>query len=393
MMTVTFPFSRRRCEHRSILLLCAVLVAACGRSPLRSEEPRAARESTRSQESLRTRSATPGRLDPLASSFDSGRYGTLHALVVFEQGGLVFERYARGFDGRLPHTMQSVTKSITALLVGIAIDRGDIPGVHSLLRDLLPKSRLRGIPPSVYGAIRLEDLLTMRAGLEWEEHAVPYGSSDNHLGEMYRRSSDWIGFVLNRPLEHRPGTRFRYNSGAALVLGAVLEAATGTDVEELAGRALFEPLGISTQQWRYSSPRGLAHTGGGLYLAPLDLARIGLLLLNGGEWDGEPVVSRRWIEESVRPRVREVGTVAGHRVAYGYLWWILPEQGERGGGTHRPEVWFARGAEGQFLFVVPRRELVVVVTGGSRGAEETAPVELLVEEILPALQKPAGESA
>lgn len=298
---------------------------------------------------------------------------------------MAFERYGPGHGGDRPHTMQSVTKSIASLLVGIAIDRGELPGLDATVHDLLPAARLEGVDPAVSRAIRLEDLLTMRSGLAWEETGKPRGSPENDLSEMYRRSRDWIRYVLDRPLSHRPGTTYRYNSGGTLVLGAILESTTGRSVEELAREELFEPLGIASQRWHFTSPRGLAHTGGGLYLAPRDLAKVGRLLLQEGVWGGTRLVSSIWIDASVRSRVPAVTTIAGHEVDYGYLWWVLPPGPGRDGAAW-PKVVFARGAEGQFLFVVPAHDLVVVATGQTYGPGENAPLELLLDRILPAFE-------
>jgi CubicO group peptidase (beta-lactamase class C family) len=165
-------------------------------------------------------------------------------------------------------------------------------------------------------------------------------------------SHDWIEFTIHRPMAHAPGAVFRYNSGATQLLAHIFKVATGTDIEEYAARHVFAPLGIRDYFWK-RTPAGLVDTEGGLYLRPRDLAVIGRLFLQRGEWMGTRIVTPEWVSESVAPAT----TAAADGTKYGFKWWLYPY------GRDNRLVWGANGFGGQRLFVIPEHEVVIVLTG------------------------------
>ncbi len=254
------------------------------------------------------------------------------------------------YQGTRLHTLQSVTKSITSICVGIAMDEGRIPGgveapamsFFSQYEPDLSDPRRR--------AMTLQDLLTMRSGIAWDE-SISYEDPANSCIQL-ESSQDWVRYVLAQPMSEDPGTRFNYNSGASVLIGKIVRVATGRRIDEYAAERLFKPLGITEWFWK-ETPCGEIDTEGGLYLAPRDLARIAQLFLQKGTWRGRRVVSESWVEESVEPHVT-LGSAPGRPdSAYGYQWWVAAEDG-------RAVAYQGSGYGGQFPIVIPDLDLVVV---------------------------------
>ena len=268
----------------------------------------------------------PARLTAAANRIRRGDLGATHSLLVVRRGRLVVEEYFQGSGPDDVHTQQSVTKSVTSLLVGAAVDRGLIRSEGERVLDFFPEhADLRGADAR-RDAMTLADLLTMRTGLAWSEE--PYEGSDlQHLNDS---RGDWVRFVLDRPMREAPGTRWQYNSGGTIVLAGAPRRAAG-NVVEFARRALFEPLGIRGERWVLSPYDGLPHTGGGLQLRARDMARLGELVLRDGRAGERQVISAEWMRDSAR---RAAGPIAWPRpVHYGRLWWLFPA---RGGGRQGP---------------------------------------------------------
>lgn len=236
-------------------------------------------------------------------------------------------------------------------LIGIAIRRGEIAGVDigilQFCGDYLP-----GNADPRWRAVTLRNLLTMTAGIEWDETSVPYTDPKNSCAAM-ERSDDWIGFVLNQPMRSAPGRHFEYNSGVTMLLAQVLVDATGRSLEDYAAAHLFGPLGIDRFYWK-KSPTGLNDAEGGLYLSAGDLARFGYLYANDGAWNGRRILADGWVADSIKPDT----LVPGWDGRYGYQWWLLPYPDS---GDFR--AYAAIGFGGQRLLVVPERALIAVFTG------------------------------
>jgi CubicO group peptidase (beta-lactamase class C family) len=261
------------------------------------------------------------------------------------------------------HSMQSVSKSVTSALIGIAIARGDIPSLDVNVMPYFSEFKVDADPRR--DRMTLRHLLSMTAGIKWDEWSSPYsdGNTANNCAQM-EAAEDWIQYVLDQPMATEPGTTFVYNSGATVLLSYILQKATGRPADEYAKKHLFSRLAIE-YQWK-RTPKGLSDTEGGLYLRPLDLAKLGYLYLHDGIWDGSGIVSSEWVKESTRAHT-DVPGGAG----YGYLWWIMPHKlnvgSYRTGGPRvvvpHYEAFAANGYGGQQLIVVPRLDLITVFTG------------------------------
>ena len=287
----------------------------------------------------------------LESALTAQEYDRLSALLVLAEGRTVYERYfERYFRSRpaQPHHVSSVTATIVGTLVGIAIGEGLIEGVDQTLGELLPE-HARDMSRAVSHAT-LEQVLTHMAGLSAETPVDGVGEAD-----------DWIAAVLSAPAQ-APGQGFLWSDGGAHLLSAILVEATGMPVLRYARTRLFDPLGIDStptpgdadrvgrlegQGFAWAvDPQGVQIGGYGLRLSAQDMARVGLLYLQGGRWQGRQVIPRRWVKEATRTHV-EVSSVDG----YGYQWWTST--------TYDHEPFFYSASGSQMLLVVPSRDLVV----------------------------------
>ena len=343
-------------------------------------------------------------IDALVSDVESGEYGLLDHFLLIRNGYVVADHHfehdyaeiAREYDQenhqynydhpawhpyynatRL-HSLQSVTKSVLSAGVGIAIDKGKIEGVE---HPVLPFFSAYEFDDSDERkqAITLQDLLTMRSGIQWGTDAA-YGTGQ-HSTDLLEASEQWIQVVLDQPMDAQPGSRFEYNDGVSVLIGKVLREATGKRADQWVEENLFEPIGINEYYWKIT-PDGEADTEGGLYLCPHDLARIGLLFLRQGRWQGQQIISPEWIQESTSPQIPDIAPDnPDFNQGYGYQWWIMDQD------EGRTKIYSASGYGGQFLQVVPEKNVVVVfnawnIHGGQQMSAQTA----LMQRILPAVE-------
>ncbi len=342
-----------------------------------SEAPEPADDWPRAEPAARGLNPKP--LEELVRWIRAGeRFPDLHSLLIVRHGDLVLEEYFHGWDADSLHTLQSVTKSFTSALVGIAIEQGAFRGVEEKVLDFFPEVKSIENLDARKRTMRLEDLLTMRSGTDYHEG---HGPSDTPHDQLNHLPRGWDRFYLNRPMVQPPGTHFQYDSGGVILLSSMLKNRTGMHADAFAERHLFEPLGISRKRW-FRNLEGHPHTGGGLDLLPRDMARFGLLYLRGGRWGDRQVVPADWVARSIR---RQVAWDRDHSVGYGYLWWILEPDPE---GAGKRDIYAAMGYRGQYIFVVPEHDMVVVVTGGARSRQGQArPIEMLYSHILPAVKR------
>jgi CubicO group peptidase (beta-lactamase class C family) len=306
-------------------------------------------------------------------------YLNIHSVLIIKDGVLVLDEYFAGasynrsytrFDKDSLHSLHSVTKSYTSALVGIAMDQGHIASVDDKISTYLPEYA-DVFEGSERDSIRIKHLLAMTAGLYWDEWTYPYDDIRNtHVALAL--SSDPVRYALELPIVAPPGTVFQYNSGISITLGRIVHNATGLTTDAFAEQYLFGPLGITDYYW-YSYPDGTFQTGGGLWLRPRDMAKFGLLYLNGGRWGEEQVVSESWVDESVQQHAPGVG--------YGYQWWL----GYYGVGGQVIEGYSARGRGGQYIFVLPGANLVVVFTGWNDNELANQAHDMLRDYVLAAL--------
>jgi CubicO group peptidase (beta-lactamase class C family) len=278
--------------------------------------------------------------------------------------------YLKGSD---LHTLQSATKTVTSVVYGVAITRGDFKAsLDTPALQYFKESSVRNVDDRKR-RMTLRDVLTMSAGLDWNEE-LPYDDPGNTAIAM-EAADDWVRYVIDRPMAHEPGTVFAYSSGVSELLAYIFLAETGQDIERYAEAHLFGPLGIKSHHWK-RTPKGLVDTEGGLYLRAEDLAKIGLLYLHNGSWDGKVIIAPDWITQSLQARFD-----VGPRWKYGYQWWLRPHE-----SSTRMD-FAARGFGGQLLFVAPQQDIVLVVNGwqilGDRSKEPA-----ILDQVLAAVRSP-----
>jgi len=375
---------KRVCSLRQSAITVAVIAIFVGGLPLNI----VAQDSTQYWPTGAWRTTSPdtqglarNRLKKLIKRIRKNRIRDLHSLLIVRNGYLITEEYFNGSGPDDVHTLQSDTKSVTSLLIGIALQQGKIGSVHDQVLDYFPEyPRIKHLDERK-AAMTLQDLLTMRTGLDWSED--PYAGSP--LEQLNTCGCDWPRLVLNWPMREMPGTRFEYNSGGVILLGGIIRNVAGTSVDDFARQYLFAPLGITEAWWYQGLPAGLPHTGGGLNLRARDMAKLGYLVLRKGRWDNQQVVAEAWLEESFQHAVRRPRTFASHTVDYGYLWWLLPLDGIGTSVEPDADIYTAAGARDQWIFVIPKYDMVVVVTGNT-SSTFAQPVDFLYTDILPAVQ-------
>jgi CubicO group peptidase (beta-lactamase class C family) len=222
----------------------------------------------------------------------------------------------------------------------------------------------------------------MRSGIDFYEN--PYPGSPLELLNTSR--GDWVRIALEQPFNAEPGALWQYNSGGVIALGATVASATGTPFHAYARDRLFSPLGASGPYWVVSSYDATVHTGGGLYLRAIDLAKVGYLVLKQGRWNGRQLVSSAWLARSTAPVTPRASRFGGVPVDYGYLWWIAAIDPALSTANLDDRVIIASGNMNQFLFVVPALDLVVVNTGATNDSFG-ATVDFVVRELIPALSR------
>jgi len=378
-----------------LLLPLAALVAGCSASPStpgNSPEELPWPVSTPAQEGIE-----PLVIDSIHRDISGGLYGLVDRFLVIRNSKIVADyTYEQDYDSVMVqydttnyqynydhtawhpyyrntdlHTMQSVTKSVTSLLFGIAVDEGLIPDVNAPAMPYFSGYEV-DLGDERKQAITLEDLLTMRSGIEWNEES--YDEADNSCILM-EDSDDWMRFVLGHPMDTLPGHVFEYNSGASVLLGKIVREGTGQRIDQWAEEKLFGPLDID-YYWKIT-PQGEVDTEGGLYLSTYDLAKIGHLMMNEGEWKGQQIVSREWVAQSVRPSVR-----FDDRRGYGYQWWVPRHT------NGQTRIFAGNGYGGQFLMVVPEQDLIVVFNGWQHHERpEKSTWRALEDRILPGVDR------
>ena len=290
-------------------------------------------------------------LEELFQNIVDGKYQGLDAVLIAYNGQLVLEEYFHFGKPDRVHSLQSVTKSLTSLLFGVAYDEGILNNLEVPVHDFFPEYRDSSQANTWSASLR--HVLMMSAALEWNEMDIPYSDPSNDAVQM-NNSHDMFSYVLSkdRKTGEQPGEKFYYNSGLSILLGGVLKNATGMTADHYAEKTLFRKLGINDYQW--ISLNGKLHTGGGLFLRARDLLKIGQLVLDKGRWKEEQVISKSWIEESTdhHLKIEEPQDTLG----CGYQWW----RNELKVKDKSYQAIYASGYGGQFLWIVPELDLVVV---------------------------------
>lgn len=321
-------------------------------------------------------------IENLVRDARKGDLGKLHSVLVVKDGALVVEEYFRGANRDHCQLMASVTKSLVSILVGMSLQRNPQHSVDTPLVDFFPQYADE-MDRQGNSAITLAHALTMTAGLDWDEYTYPHPDSRNPNTQMYGQA-DPKRFILGRKRIHPPGETWAYNGGLSVIAGATVRGMTGYSIDKFAELHLFAPLGIDRYHW-FKHADGTVYSNGDLLLMPRDLAKIGLFVLNQGQWRGRQIVARRWIAASTRRL-----TTAQGDLGYGYFWWL----GSAIRSGRRIGIVFGSGTGGQRLFIVPELNMVVVVTAQVFGNRDgpLAAIAVLADYVIPAALPSPGQA-
>jgi len=283
----------------------------------------------------------------------------IDSVLVVHNGYIVTEKYYRPYKQDTMHDVYSITKSVVSALIGIAIQTGYIDSVDDLVLDFYPERTFEN-DDALKRSITLEHLLTMSSGLEWD------------WDEMVS-TRDWVQYTLDQLIVSEPGTEFYYSSGSAHVLSAIIQEASGMNTHDFAQLYLFDPLGISDVRWK-TDLDGIPKGGWGMAMKPRDMAKFGYLYLNQGQWDGRQIIPAEWIKASTQRHIQVPEPLEPWDLYMGYLWWL-----------HEDGPYAAHGTKGQFIYVIPESDLVVVFTADITDAKYPQPQLLIRDYIIPAV--------
>lgn len=318
-------------------------------------------------------------LTKMESMISKDSFPNTHSVLVSKKGKIVYENYFDGYNATIPHDMRSASKSISSAIVGVAKDQSLFRSLDQSIFDFLPEKYQR-YKDSLKSKIDLKSLLTMSSGLDAIDYGINANPESPAVEDNYQMTSDWIKTILSAPMIHKPNTHANYGSANPFLLGVAMDSVVTEPLELFIDKNLFQKLKISNyiiQTDRVGRP----YFGGGMYLTPRGMMKFGELYRNNGKWKEEQILSAKWVKNSLK-NYRVLENTADKN-EYGYLWWHHTYQFN--GRTFKSNE--ARGAGGQYIFIIPKLETVVVITSGNYRNGKTQQPELIFEKyILPYLK-------
>lgn len=363
-------------KMRIILIIASGLLSACGggsseqhqtQSPGRVIQWQASSGNGWQSSTAQAEAFNPAALD---QAFQQAQHlPSLYAMLVVRNGLLIGEAYYSGKNAADLLQTRSITKTVMMLLIGKAISQGHIQSVEQPISAFLDADYPNLLTDKA--EIRLRHLLTMTSGIQWDESTTT-GYNDWVL------SADPSRYVLQRALSSAPGTRFTYNSGASHLLSVILQKATGLSAADYARRELFTPLGIQNFDWELLAD-GYINGAAGLTINARDLAKLGLLLQQGGRWQQQQLIPANWLQLAASPHVSARNQLSSVDLShYGYLWWL----GQAGPYTLQ----LAWGFGGQFVLTIPEKNLTLVMlqnhSSGTSVQQQNQGMQLLIQQVL-----------
>ncbi len=298
-------------------------------------------------------------------------FGRLESFLLFKDQNLILEEYFYGYDRTQLHHIHSCTKSVTSLLLGIALDRHQMMNVDQAVFNFFPQFDSLKTPEKE--KITLKHVLTMTSGLPEDDDFEVHNP-----GELAKQ-------ILSLPLESTPGEKFKYNNNCTNLLGGIIYTLEKKQVDEFAKEVLFNKLGISEFSWEKEDGALRCHSE--LHMKPRDMAKIGLLVLQNGSWNGEQIVPKEWIAKSTKPYVAE-----SEFFDYGYQWWYRSKKNRSWwenpvhGSKNEHDMFLALGYGGQYIMVIRDLNMVIVTTSSDYNEDNGMAhqkVPMVIEEVVP----------
>lgn len=330
-------------------------------------------------------------IDSMETAIKSGLYPNIHSVLISKDNKIVYENYFEGEDELWGqklglkehhkdslHDVRSVSKSVVATCVGIAIEQGKISSVEQNIFDFFPEYEDYNV--GMRSELKIKHLLNMSSGMAWNEN-VPYDDPENSEIQM-TSSDDPIGFVLSREIISSPGEVWEYNGGTTQLLAAIIKKVSGLNIHEFAKKHLFTPLGIEQSEWVFYPDTDLPAAASGLRLRSRDMLKLGMLYSNKGRWKNTRILPEDWIAASTTAHIR----FGRNNVGYGYQFWILSANSILENQSH--EIAAAFGNGGQRIYLDNTHRLIVVITAGNynKWTIKRDSEALLADFIYPALE-------
>ncbi|OXA70303.1 hypothetical protein B0A67_16045 [Flavobacterium aquidurense] len=322
-------------------------------------------------------------LQQMTDSIAGNYYPGVHSVLISKDKELVYEQYFNGYKRDSLHDSRSSFKSITSLLVGIAIDKGFIKDVNQKVYEFFPeypslkKDKLKKL-------LTIKNLLEMKSGFDCEEF-----NDTKDCEEEMSSSKNWVAYSLNLPMKDKPGEVWSYTSVDPVILSGIISKATNMSIMDFAKKYLFDPLGISSYRWTVD-PSGNGMTGGSFYIRPIDMLKIGQLVKNKGVWERKQIISKKWISQStvcdiaipdfsfMKSSRSKIGV--SQPAYYGYYWYRETIKTK----DLQQNLLFASGNGGQYIFIIESLNLTVVFTQGNYGSFKAKQAfEIMAKYILP----------
>ncbi|WP_082106823.1 serine hydrolase domain-containing protein [Kordia zhangzhouensis] len=300
-----------------------------------------------------------------------------HSVLISKKGKIVYENYFDGYNANITHDMRSASKSISSTIVGIAKDKSLFTSVEQSIFEFLP-NKYQILKDSLKSEIDIQSLLTMSSGLDADDYTRERKSAASE--NNYQPTRDWTETILKAKMINEPNTEANYGTANPFLLGVAMDSVVSEPLELFMDKYLFQKLEISNYIIQ-TDLKGKPYFGGGMYLTPRDMLKFGELYLNQGKWRCKRILSKKWVEDSFK-NYRNLDNVPDKN-GYGYLWWHHKYQVN----GKRIESIEARGAGGQYIFVIPSLKIVVVITSGNyKNGKTQQPEKIFEEYILPFLE-------
>ncbi|WP_254560955.1 serine hydrolase domain-containing protein [Dyadobacter diqingensis] len=323
-------------------------------------------------------------LDSITITGNNGTYPNIDGVAITQRGKLIFETYFHGLSKDSLHDSRSSLKSVTGILLGIAIEKGFIKSLQEKVYTFFPEYKPYENWNILKDSMTIEHLVAMKSGFDCEEWDGSKDCEDDMENER-----DWIKFCLDLPLKNKPGTHWDYTSINTMLLGGVIAHASHMTVSDFADKYLFKPLGITKYRWT-KDPVGHEMTAGSFYISPRDMNKIGQLILNGGVFNDKRLVPQKWVEVMTEKHLK-IENFSNVRISknkaaipqptyYGYAWYNEEVRTEK----FKHNIVFASGNGGQYIMVIKDLDLVVTFTGNSYNSSRSKlPFDLMIKYILP----------
>ena len=315
-------------------------------------------------------------LHKMEDAINSNALENTHSVLIAKKGKLIYENYFSGYNSTTPHDMRSASKSISSAIIGILIDKKLIADENQKLYDFLPEE-YHTTTDTLKKQITIHSLLTMSSGLD----AIDFGIKRESYAteDKYQQQKDITKYILEAPMLYQPNLHSNYGSANPYLLGVIANSVVSEPLELFMDKALFQKLGISNYIIQ-SDGHGVPYFGGGMYLKPRDMLKFGQLYLDNGKWNNDRIVSEQWVKKSFKDY--HILENTNDKNGYGYLWWHKTY--EINGKLIKSIE--ARGAGGQYIFVIPQLKTVVTITSSNfKNGKFQQPEKILQNYILPAL--------